>query len=613
MCTTLGLGKNNMRHHTPWVRQDNFKCSPCAEWSGIFHYLHVNEGWQLSDFSDFLGRQGTIKACVHFPQLVEGKSHSLIVGVSPANRFEDSDFGPVSKAILAKREAELRELISLGYDLGEQDRFGWTPLHLSVYWPLGMEILLAAGVQANGRFLGYSRDWVKGQITPLEYAIQDRQDEAILLLLDTDVMMNPRYHLKANSSPPEIVELLLHRHVLAEVMRYHYQPSSRIFAATIEAMVQRSNRLGNLARAHLSPHELDRLCISYEDEPIQILDAYAAGTAEALKNVGVKLPEALEPGLVGSTVYHILVYEFFMYDWSKELWTEFGDRLWSSGFHDTNTYDRDGLTPLHQACLTSELDMVNWLMSHGGDPTTVIRGHSLNALHLLSTGFKYQINEDMVGPYRDALARMAGICGVSCRDHCRCACSPPGCTPTAILFRAATKTWCEKKDFFSLRCRSADLSPDAVETSCLEFARVETFDRLGISHVCCEIDLYKFVADMPQDIIEEIQDEESELIDQLESWMSLYEEERAKFEGSAVQFLGKWSDMLKDKLDVPAPFEEHWRRHIKNGWCVGMPNYFAKPSHVEHGHGEMDEDHECTSEDEEWTSEDQEQACISKS
>ena len=79
MCTTLGLGKNNMRHHTPWVRKYDFVCFPCAEWSGIFHYLHVNEGWQFSDFSDFLGHQGTIKACLHFPQLIEGNIIHLML------------------------------------------------------------------------------------------------------------------------------------------------------------------------------------------------------------------------------------------------------------------------------------------------------------------------------------------------------------------------------------------------------------------------------------------------------------------------------------------------------------------------------------------------------
>ena len=441
-----------------------------------------------------------------------------------------------------------------------------------------MEILLAAGVQYNGRFPGHSHDWIMEQITPLEYGIENRQDEAILLLLHTDFVMK----LECD-------------HVLAKIMQYHYQPSSSIVTATIEAMVRRSNHLRRLAIAHLSPHELDRLRIPYEDEPTQILDAYAADTAEALKNVGLKLPEALEPDLGFSTVYRILVYEYSRYGWPEELWTEFGDRLWSSGFHDTNTYDQDGLTPLHWACIFFQLDMVNWLMTHGGDPTTVVRGHSLNALHVLSTRFRYPVKEDMVGTYRagayrDALACMAGICGVSCRDHCRCACSPPGCTPTAILFRAATKTWCEKKDFFSLRYRSADLSPDAIETCCLEFARVETFERLGITHVCCKMPGLGVSDPMPQDTIEEIQDEESEMIDQLESWMILYEEERAKFEGSAIQFLDKWSDMLKDELDVPSPFEEYWR------WqCLGvkercMPDYFAKPSHVEHEHEEMDED-----------------------
>ena len=439
-------------------------------------------------------------------------------------------------------------------------------------------MLLAAGVQPNGRSLGHSRGWIWDCITALEYAIQNRQDEAILLLLDTDFVTDLRGE-----------------HVLAKVTQYHYQPSSRIVTATIEAMVRRSNRLRSLAIAHLSHCELDRLCISHKDEQIQILDAYAAPTAEALKNIGVKIPEALDPGLFVNTIYHCLWYL------SGDLTAELADRLWSSGFHDTNTYDEDGFIPLHQACVYFEPDTVNWLMSHGGDPTTVVRGHSLNAFHLLLAGFHKRTNNRSycpldallteLRPCRDVLTRIAGLCGASCRDKCRCACSPQGCTPTTILLRAATLTWCEKVDLFFSWCRFVDLSPDAIETCCLEFARVETFERLGITHVCCKIKYSAVSAPMPQDTIEEIQDEESEMIDQLESWMILYGEERAKFEGSARQFLGKWSDMLKDVLDVPALFEEYWRQKCMEDKEIRMPDYFTKPSYVE----EMDEDQDCIS------------------
>ena len=482
--------------------------------------------------------------------------------MSLADRFEDSDFGPVSKAVLLKQETKLRELIRLGYDPGEEDHCGWTALHLSVYWPLGMEILLAAGVQHTERVLGHSRAWVRERMTPLEYAFEKKQDETILLLLDTDSVLKYKRH-----------------HLLAQLMRYEYEVSSRVVTATIETMVQRSNRLRTLAEAHLSSRELDLLRISHEEEPIQILDAYATPTANALGNVGVKTPEALEPYWVNGTVYHE------WYHFSPEL----ADRLWSYGFHDTNDYDEDGFTLLHHACDSLELDMASWLMSHGGDPTTVVRNHSQNAFHLLANSVNdwtlARTMYDIVTDHLDIVSRIGGLCGRSCQDDCRCACSPQGCTPTSVLLRAATRDWCEKEDLFSSWCRFLDLSPDAIDICCLEFARMETFERLGITHVCCKIDFVNVAVNipaisdpMPQDTIEEIQDEESEMIDQLKAFMTLYEKERADFQGSAIEFLGKWSDMLKDELDVPAPFEEYWTKERKKDRETRMAGYFNRPS-----------------------------------
>ena len=171
-----------------------------------------------------------------------------------------------------------------------------------------MKILLAAGVQCNGRVLKDRPYQIGELVTPLEYAIENRQDEAILLLLDTDSVTNLR-------------------NALGTVMQYKYEPSSRIVSATIEAMVRIWDRLRNLAIAHLSHRELDHLRISHKDQPVQMLDGYATPTADALKNVGIQVSEALEPGWSGATVYHHL-----WYAWRGDPSVEFADRLWSSGF-----------------------------------------------------------------------------------------------------------------------------------------------------------------------------------------------------------------------------------------------------------------------------------------
>ena len=102
---------------------------------------------------------------------------------------------------------------------------------------------------------------------------------------------------------------------------------------------------------------------------------------------------------------------------------------------------------------------------------------------------------------------------------------------------------------------------------------------MGITHVCCKLKIRSYPAisnRMPQDPIEEIQEEESEMIDQLELWMTLFHEERAKFEGPSIKFLGKWSEMLENELDVPAPFEEYWSWRVNTGERTCMPDYFTE-------------------------------------
>ena len=79
MCTALGIGNDIMRHHIPWERYPYIISYGCLEWMDMFDYLHVKEGWQLSDFSNFLGCHGTIKACLQFPYLVEGNLIYLLL------------------------------------------------------------------------------------------------------------------------------------------------------------------------------------------------------------------------------------------------------------------------------------------------------------------------------------------------------------------------------------------------------------------------------------------------------------------------------------------------------------------------------------------------------
>ena len=452
--------------------------------------------------------------------------------------LQDSDFGPVPRCILAQDENELSRLVSLPCDLEEPSSFGWTPLLLSVFWPLGMEILLKEGVQIDKVSRIGNANAQAWSVTPLSLAIETRKDEAIVLLLDARCAIFYPCRFDPSSSFP----------VLESLRRLGYLATSPIVAAVIRAMADRRQRLRKIALELLPLSELEHLQISRDGETFQVLDDYALATASALRKAGVTLPKALEPPQRQGSVYHENI---------NDLSPDVANQLWSVGFRCTHTYDEQGLTPLHRACWKGEKEIARWFLDHGGDPLKTVRGCFTNALHLLIIGSMSTLG----GHRHDVFARLVGILGSSCRDDCRCACAIHGCTPTTLLFRKTNVLWQTYTDWHT-KCRRFEhwsqvlcQASAAVKICCYEFARLETFERLGITHVCCRHNRDPEAGElivMPQDTQEEIQDEESEMIEELDLWMMRYEKERAAYKGSAMAFLGEWSALLRCKLGAPS-------------------------------------------------------------
>ena len=461
----------------------------------------------------------------------------------------DTSHGPISKAVLHRAEAELVGLVKQELPVNEVDSNGCSPLHLSIMWPTGIKILLAAGVDRNAAF---ERKGNKRPKTALDLAIQYHQDEAIMLLLSANCALYPS---KPNAR--------IHSETALSLVIDEYSPSHTITKAVINALVERRKCLKLLAQHTLTTSELQNLCIlstddSYHDE--LLLDEYAIAVADALETGGVAVPEALWP-YGRSSVYDV---------YPSSLSPTVADALYSAGFRSINVPNRRGMTPMLQVCysvdLCSEVDfkMILWFLEHGVDPMTRQSCNSWNALHFVA----HKLNWDEIsGPTqwhtveKDVIRRLVFECGLATPDTCQCACSIRGCTPITLLLSIDIEPWREKAETLKLWCQTINLSPAASRACFAEFARMETFNRLGITHVCCRTEhpLFYCSDQTSQERAEETQGRESELIEQLESWMKIFECESLRFKGSDIKLLSRWLELLHSKdLSIPAHFDERW-------------------------------------------------------
>lgn len=155
----------------------------------------------------------------------------------------------------------------------------------------------------------------------------------------------------------------------------------------------------------------------------------------------------------------------------------------------------------------------------------------------------------------EVCARLAADSSTSAVDRCRCACSMGGCTPSIMLIRGSKLSFHRKWALLRSWSRAFEGTSDISNQCWLEVARLETFQQLQLTHVCCglEQDAHQHKMNSEQD---EIQQEESVLIEQLESWMIRFQEEKIKFRGSMATFTDTWLTMMRAELGNPSEHGE---------------------------------------------------------
>jgi hypothetical protein len=150
-----------------------------------------------------------------------------------------------------------------------------------------------------------------------------------------------------------------------------------------------------------------------------------------------------------------------------------------------------------------------------------------------------------------------------------CACLVDGNSPTATLTRGLCQSKIqaiERRDFLKscLRVWNAAIEGCSItsEQTYRQLVLSETFTRLGLTHTCSNnahgrnlkfwgerLGHVCYVNSRDRERIDdvmEIQDEEEELIQELDYWMSQYEVERATFTGTVEQFFDVWWERLPD-------------------------------------------------------------------
>ncbi|KAK3332617.1 hypothetical protein B0T19DRAFT_416113 [Cercophora scortea] len=280
---------------------------------------------------------------------------------------------------------------------------------------------------------------------------------------------------------------------------------------------------------------------------------------------------------------------------------EWAELLWEHGFRDVNSchidskyrqYSSSGDPPLARRSTTRRPLVVEaWLLDHGADllqPSKRERGEALG--HLAVHGLAYTIGEHLF-PSRDrrplfpddvaSLVKLYPIAtskDMKVSDKCTCPCSVGGCTPFQIMFKPSTTMdrwshgqylrdpeYVNKTITNRLNRIRRELFPRGAfqyPEQYYELLRVLTFDKLRIRHTCC---MWYATPDQfeprDEDEIEEIQSEDSALIQELETLMEEFQRVKFSSEDEFWDFLDNtWPPRVEEviaDMDRLEESEEH--------------------------------------------------------
>lgn len=436
-------------------------------------------------------------------------------------------------------------------DVNERHSSGLTPLHFSIAWPAGLSMLLEAGAVVD------CPDYRGG--TPLNYACCWGSEDSVRTLLRAGSTPFAEGHPdNKNRTGFNLFRDFCRSDADDKIMKTSTKPSKDTLQLLLDAIAARREGLRNLALEKLSRQDAVELGLLWTNH----LDHNAKAVVRALRRDGYDIPRELCTTSQRSLFFDVRT-------------AGQADRLYSSGFRDIDVFDGGGFAPIHRISQSSEAnrpDLLRWFFSRGVDACQTTMEQQWNVLHILADG-GYEPPDFPAA----AVAAQAGA-SLLAHDVCDCACSSAGCHPTTKLM-SYRNFW---DDGWYLRSRRFQKWVEAVCQTALEmkqawedFARAEKFLRLGISHTCCRHSGWSSsTSEFTQEDVLEIQEEESELIEDLETWMDLYHEQFAHgldfvtvdWAGAVDrldEMLGPYHDLERD-LDRFAHYDVEWQYRQQN-------------------------------------------------
>ena len=515
----------------------------------------------------------------------------------------------------------------------QANNLGQTPLHLAVFWPEGLQLLLR-----NGAYTeicdGLGRK-------PLEYAIQGGCVQSVTLLMKAGCSLELRdlpyvrnaLSLAIGSCPHEgDYYSLSYRRVLGFQDREKLQVEIRNTVILLLAERRRDLHARFVTSFPASNNHI-RLCWDG-----RVLDKDAATVENSLQIHSPSQPRTstLLPYL--QTVYHV---DF--------LTVELAERLWQAGFRDVDVPAPDGRTPLMLSSRPTAEDLLTgikltaWLVRKGANihrpqylvsrweeadlqirralhfvaarigRSTVLEHCTFNDANSITsdgatTLFRQFRNLTKLGLQSKlesldgfSKALVVSILSDPSYDHCRCACSSQGCLASTMMLKTATYSYAcryqrvlrcgwsrkhntyTKSKFFSRPSmqkrveRECDLlatdslreiigpSHDCWSWLAKEVIRFQTFQILELKHTCCrghcKVDhsyqgyerpggwqTENGPEELDSEEIDEIQDEDREGLQVLESLLQEFEEHLGKQD--IIQFIdGYWSSRMNQVLE----------------------------------------------------------------